>query len=615
MCGIFGAVSLSGRPLQRREIVEAMGRALEHRGPDRHTVLYSPEAALGTERLRIIDLDVRADQPFSSPSGLWLACNGEIYNYQELRREYPDFPYRSLCDVETILPMYERKGIAAIDDLDGMFGLAIWNPNKRELLLARDRAGEKPLFYARLGDEIWFASEIQSLLQHPEISRAIDRDAAAEFLSHGYILEPRTIFQSIRRVGSGTIRFFRESGEEEIRYWKPETFPIQQIGVEEAKSELKRLLREAVRRQLISDVPVGVFLSGGLDSSLLLHLAAHEAGHEHIESFSVRFAAQSYDESNNAMRVASIYESPHHFITADETTLLQAFEEVTARIAEPIADPAVLPTTLLARLAKQHVTVTLGGEGADELFGGYPTFLGHTMAPKFLALPKPLRSLIGAAVRALPTSRKKVPLEFLLKRFVATAHLPWIERHASWFGTSLPEEIWVTDHRAVFYQDEVPAHLDPLNGAMLLDYKTYLRDNLLVKIDRATMLSSLEGRAPYLDRSLTRFAQTLPSSLKVKGFTTKWILKEVAREWLPEEIVDQRKRGLSVPIADWINGGLRKEVDRLLSKQRLDEEGIVRSDIVHRMLGEHRSGQANHARPLWPLIVLQRWAEQWGLHV
>lgn len=615
MCGIFGAVSLSGKPLGAAEVVERMGRAIQHRGPDRHHVLSAPDVAIGTERLRIIDLDPRADQPFAAPDGTWLACNGEIYNYQQLRREYADYPYQSLCDVETILPMFARKGSAAVEELDGMFGLAIWSPSKRELLLARDRAGEKPLFYTRIDDEIWFASEIQALLEHPRVSREIDRDAAAEFLSHGYILEPRTIFKSIRRIGSGAFRRFSMRGEEETRYWRPEEFRVQPIDPGDAVRELKELLRNAVRKQLIADVPVGVFVSGGLDSALLLHLAAHETGHEHMQSFSVRFVAESYDESHNASRVSALYGSRHHFVTADEAALMKAFDEVTSRIAEPIADPAVLPTVLLARLARQYVTVTLGGEGADELFGGYPTFLGHVVAPYFSQMPELLQRMVRGAVMRLPTSSRKVPLEFLLKRFVSTANLPWIERHASWFGTALPDDAFASEHRATFYRDEMPADFDPLNGAMLLDYKTYLRDNLLVKIDRATMLSSLEGRAPYLDRDVTRFAFTLPSALKVRRFDTKWLLKQVAADWLPDDIVHQRKRGLSVPIADWINGGLKKEVDRLLAKERLAAEGIVRPDAIHALLADHRAHRANHARTLWPLIVLQRWAEQWHLRV
>jgi asparagine synthase (glutamine-hydrolysing) len=615
MCGIFGAVSLTGRELGEAGVVERMGRAIAHRGPDKHGVYSSPHGVLGTERLRIIDLDPRADQPFAAPDGTWLVCNGEIYNYRTLRREYADYPYRSLSDVETILPMYQRRGPAAIEELDGMFGLAIWDPRKRELVLARDRAGEKPLFYTRIDDEVWFASEIQALLEHPRISRAVDRDAAAEFLTHGYIVEPRTIFRSIRRVGSGTYRRFTADGETETRYWRPEEIAVRPIDPGEAVRELKNLLRAAVQKQLVADVPVGVFVSGGLDSALLLHLAAHETGHEHMQSFSVRFVAESYDESHNAARVSALYGSRHHFITADEPALMKAFAEVTSRIAEPIADPAVLPTVLLARLARQYVTVTLGGEGADELFGGYPTVLGHTVAPYFANLPGPLQEGIRSLVRRLPTSRRKVTLEFLLKRFVATAGLPWIERHASWFGTSLPDEAFASEHRASSYRDEVPNELDALHGAMLLDYRTYLRDNLLVKIDRATMLSSLEGRTPYLDRDVTRFAFSLPSSLKVRRFNTKWIIKQVAADWLPDDIVNQRKRGLSVPIADWINGGLRSEVDRLLAPERLRSEGIVKPEMMHRMLDEHRGGKANHARALWPLIVLQRWAEEWKLNV
>lgn len=609
MCGIYGAFSLAGNRLSRPEVVEAIGRSLHHRGPDCHHVIASAGAIVGAERLRVIDLDHRADQPFES-GGLWLACNGEIYNHRELRARYPEYPWQSRSDIETILPLYMDRGAGGIRDLTGMFAIALFDPARKNVVLARDRAGEKPLFYSRADDEVWFASEIQALLEHPAIDRTIDERAAAEFLRYGFILEPRTIYRSILRVASGTARVFSPEGEIELRYWDPPSFKPEPVDEDVAVRELRRLLEQSVRNQMIADVPVGVFVSGGLDSAAILALASGTGSSETPQSFSIRFVAESYDESSNAADVARLFRSRHHIVTADEPALQGALDEVLTRVGEPIADPAVLPTVLLARRARENVVVVLSGEGADELFGGYPTYIGHSLAPAYAALPALVRRMIAAGIEALPSSTQRVPVEFLLKRFVSGAGKPWIERHRAWFGSGLPPE--------AFEVEPVPAEVFPpdglsaLRGAMLYDYLTYLRDNLLVKIDRATMLSSIESRAPYLDREIAEFAFRLPEHLKVSGLGTKRILKRAAEAWLPSRVIHRRKRGLSVPIADWINGSLRRDVDRLLDAKRLDAEGIVRGDVIAKLLDEHHRGVINHARALWPLIVFEMWKERRG---
>jgi asparagine synthase (glutamine-hydrolysing) len=289
-------------------------------------------------------------------------------------------------------------------------------------------------------------------------------------------------------------------------------------------------------------------------------------------------------------------------VRIDEETLREALQQVTTRVAEPLADPAILPTFLLARTAREHVKVILSGEGADELFGGYPTYLGHKVAPLYDALPSFARAALRRLAFALPSSGKKVTLEFLLKRFVTDAERPWVERHLRWFGTGLG---------ASGVGRELASH-DPLTGAMLLDYTSYLRDNLLVKVDRATMLSSVEARAPFLDRDVTAFALSLPPELRVRRLTTKWVLKKAAEKWLPHDVIYRRKRGLSVPIAGWINRGLRTEVDRLLAPDRLREQGLVDEPRITSMLAEHRANRANHAKALWAVVMLQYWIENWG---
>jgi asparagine synthase (glutamine-hydrolysing) len=590
-----------------------MGELLRHRGPDGEGLVRRPAAVVGARRLRIVDRSPAGDQPFCDPAGrVWLACNGEIYNHRKLRGLYPRYPFRSGSDVEVILPLFLSKGIAGLARLEGMFALAIWDERQRQLILARDRAGEKPLFYFRTGSQVVFASEVQALLAHPAVPRDIDDVAMREYLTLGYVPEPRTMFAGIRKVEAATIHVFSAGDHRMFQYWRPPNGQSASISVDSARGELGSLLQRAVAMQVRAEVPVGVFCSGGVDSSLISALAARSMGAGNLRLFTVGFPDRSYDESAWARALAGHLGTPHTVIEANDRALRQALATVTASIAEPVADPAALPTYLLARAARESVAVVLSGEGADELFGGYPTYAGHRLAPWFQALPPVVRRGLRAAIRFLPASSGKVPLEYLLKRFVDVADRDWLTRHVAWFGTSLSRESGHAWRRA----DLAPvARLgdvdDPVRAAMLFDYLTYLRDGLLTKIDRTTMLCSVEARAPYLDGQLADFAFRLPTYLRVRGLTTKWLLKEVARDWLPRRIVRRRKRGMSIPLAHWLNDGLRTEVDRLLSPQRLRRAGLLPHARVRQLLAEHRSGRVNHGRALWPLIVLELWRERW----
>ncbi len=612
VCGIFGAVRFGNMPVREGHLLDGMGDLLRHRGPDGAGVLRSDQAVLGARRLRVRDPRTLGDQPFRDPAGrFWVACNGEIYNADRLRDRYREFPFRSRSDVEPIVPLVLHHGVPGIAQLDGMFALVVWDVCQQRLILARDRAGEKPLFYGRLQDEIWFASEIQALLGHPGISQALDPEALDDLLTVGYILEPKTMFAGIKKVPAGTVLVMAAEGDEVERYWPPP--PVEDLACSEpaATRRLDSLLQHAVAKQLVADVPVGIFTSGGVDSSLLAAMAAEALGPQPLRLFSVGFRAPSYDETAPAARVARYLGLRHVVVQAGPHELREALATLIDTIAEPIADPAVLPTYLLARRARDEVTVVLSGEGADELFGGYPTYLGHRLANAFATLPLPVRAAIRGLADAMPVSQRKVSTGFLLKRFVSAAERDWFDRHIHWFGTGMPDsarrERWVSSHRPL-----VAARSgDLLSDVMLLDYRTYLRDGLLVKLDRAAMLASLETRAPYLDRDVTRFALGLHSRLKVRGWTTKWILKEVARRWLPTAVVKRRKRGLSVPVAAWLNGELRSEVDRLLDPRRMACRGVLQPRLVQQLLAEHRSGRADHARALWPLVVFELWHERW----
>lgn len=619
MCGIFGALSLDGHPLQAHASLEQMAHALRHRGPDCAHILTSPEFALGAARLRIIDPSRNADQPLSSQNQrAWIACNGEIYNCGHLRRQFPDYPFNSRSDLEPLLPLIARRGAIGLAEVDGMFALAAWDPLQQRLILSRDRAGEKPLFYTQFHNELWFSSEIAPLLQLAPVSREVDRIALEQYCQLGYVLEPRTLFHAVRRVEAGTALVIQKADRRLHRYWDPHSLASPDKRIDEGKSCANRIehvraaLHEAVRKQARADVPVGIFTSGGLDSSLISSIAARELGPDAVTTFCARFTAPSYDESDWARRCAAFTRTRHVEVVCGDRELCGALWEITERSAEPVSDPAVLPTLVLAREARAHVRVVLTGEGADELFGGYPTYLGHLLAPIYLNLPPLLRRGLDRQIARWPASRRKVTLEFLLREFVTHARLGWIHRHLAWFGPGLAcnsedglSSYWLEQLEARYATQTAP------EGAMLLDYCTVLRDRLLVKNDRATMLSSIEARAPFLDRDVTTLALQLPRRDKVRGLTSKWILKQAAKSSLPRALVTRRKRGLSVPTAALIDGALRKQVDAVLSPDSVRAHALLNEAQINRYLKEHRAGIANRARPLWAAFILQLWAQRW----
>jgi asparagine synthase (glutamine-hydrolysing) len=601
-------VSFAGN-LRHPDRIAAMAERLRHRGPDDSGTLTSPKCILGAERLRITDLRSEGRQPFADRADkAWLAANGAIYNAGQLRSRYADYPYRSGSDIEPLVPLYLDRGTDGITAIDGMFALAIWDAPNRTLVLARDRAGEKPLFWIQADSEIWFASEIQALLGRER--RRVDSSALIDYTTLGYVREPRTIFAGINKVPAGTALIF--SGPEPVvhRFWHPEQIPTSDADIDTATAALDTALSTAVARQVIADVPVGVLTSGGVDSSLLAVMAARAVAPNRLRTFSVGFTDRRFDERTPAADLARLCGSIHSAIAVDDDALCTAFDRATARIAEPLSDPALLPTILLAEHARQTAGVVMSGEGADELFGGYPTYVGHRIARAYRAVPTAARRALQSLLERVPASHGKVTWDFLLRRFVRHAGTGLLARHVAWFGTGLsPSVLTARDSADLAIESEDLA--DDLARVMFLDYRTYLPDGLLTKIDRATMLVGLEARAPFLDREVMTLALGLPTAFKVRGIGTKWLLKRVAQRYLPDGLVLRRKRGLSVPIASWINGGLRQEVNRLLDRERLEAGETFDAGQVIELLAAHRDGRANHARELWPLIVFERWKERW----
>ena len=575
-----------------------MAAALRHRGPDGECIVGHERARMGARRLAIMDLTT-GDQPFQSPDGtIWMVCNGEIYNAPALRHEAGTwrYPFRSLGDIETIVPFYERFGPDAVSRLEGMFGLAIWDDARRRLVLARDRAGEKPLFWTEVDGELRFASEIQALLEFPDQARRLNRKALSLYHALGYVPAPYTMFDGIHKLPPASL-LIAEGERIEIRnYWSAaEAASRPSTLSREHTDQLRDTLLRAVKRELMSDVPLGVFTSGGLDSSLLVAAAARAIPGERIHTYAIRFTEPGYDESPYAEAVTHQIASVHHVVTADDESLGRALEVVSRSLAEPLGDPAVLPTWLLAEAARERVKVILSGEGADELFGGYPTYLGHKFSASWLRLPRPLRSSARWIMDRWPSSTGKMTLEYMLKQFLAATEQPWPERHLTWMGAMKIEDGVIAELACKL--DRFP-HDDPLNRVMWFDFLTYLPDDLLVKVDRATMLASVEARAPYLDREVMELVLPGPARYKVRGLSTKAILKEAARGLVPREVINRRKRGLSVPVARWLNTGLAPLADRLLDTP---------------LLAEHRTGRRNHARRLWPQLMLALWSERWGV--
>jgi len=607
MCGIFGAVSLSGAPLRHPGCLGAMAAALAHRGPDGERIIGHDRARLGARRLAIMDLTT-GDQPFESPDHtIWMICNGEIYNAPALRQEgkRAGYPFRSSGDIETIVPLYQRLGPDAVARLEGMFGLAVWDDARGRLVLARDRAGEKPLFWTEVAGELRFASEVQALLVYPDQPRRVNPEAVALYAALGYVPAPLTMIAGISKLPPAHQLVAERSGVTLHRYWDAAGAAAAAAAPprRDHPAALREVLLASVERELMSDVPVGVFTSGGLDSSLLAAAAARVMAGERIHTYSVKFVEPGYDESGYAEAVTHSIRTIHHVVTADGPALERAFEVVTRSLAEPMGDPAILPTFLLADAAREHVKVVLSGEGADELFGGYPTYLGHKAAGLYRRLPG--RAALAGLVNRLPTSTGKVTVEFLLKELVAAAELPPLERHLTWFGALGPDALTVAWASRLL--ERFPGG-PSLNRLLWLDFLSYLPDNLLAKVDRGTMLASIEARAPYLDREVMELALPLASALKVRGFTSKAILKEAARGLVPGAVIRRRKRGLSVPVARWLTTGLAALAERHLTAPRL-----FPGAPTARLLAEHRSGRRNHARKLWPLLMAELWAERWNV--
>ena len=608
MCGIAGIVSED--PRERLARVRAMLASLDHRGPDEEGVADRPGASIGARRLAILDV-MAGHQPMADESGEILAVqNGEIYNFRALRDDLQSRGHRFATENDTeILPHgYEEFGEDFVSRLRGMFALAIWDGRRRRLLLARDRMGKKPLVYARTEHGFAFASEIQALLTL-RIDRAVDEQAIRDYLTYGYIGAPRTAFRAIRKVRPGQILLLSGSSAEERPYWRLSFEPKRGLDEVDAVTALDAALADAVTTRLISDVPLGAFLSGGLDSSTVVAYMAR-ASAKPVSTFSIGFSDADFSELRYARLVAERFGTDHHEFVV-EPSAAEVLPMLVRHLGEPFADSSIIPTYYVAKMARNHVTVALNGDGGDELFAGYDRYRGAVLAKRLELAPKPLRNLVAGLSQRIPDGPLPRPIQ-RARRFLTTLGLDSQARYLRWIGYFVKDDIAGPQLRETSVDqgwmgpatsEACPG--DELERLLAVDMRTYLPGDLLVKMDIASMAASVETRSPFLDQELIELVTHLPSEFKLRG-RSKYLLRRLMRGVLPDEILDRGKMGFGAPVGRWIRGPMRAMVSDCL----LDgpDRGFVDRDAVRRITTDHLEGRADQTVRVWALLMLELWA-------
>jgi len=623
MCGIAGFT-------HRHQAVDEgialrITEALYHRGPDQQGIFEGREATLCAVRLKIIDLG-GGDQPIVTEDGnTAIAFNGEIYNHLEVRKELEALGhrFRSHCDTETVLRAFVEWDTACFERLRGMFAAAIWSERDGRLVVGRDRLGIKPLYFSRIGENVYFGSELKAILEHPQVSRRLNTHALQHYLSLNYVPGPETLIEGIEKLPPGHWMEWRNGRLRVEPWWQPRMEP-RKWRFEDAKEELDRLLRESVKEHMVADVPLGVWASGGVDSSAVLHYAA-AATSARLKTFSVSFAGRSFDESHYFRHVAKMYGTDHHeFDLNPDIELVNAIEEFAYYSDEPSADAGALPVWYLSRMSRQHVTVALSGEGADELFAGYLTYQADRLVKPLRWTPASLRRLgLAALERYLPVSDDKISLEYKIKRFLKGSGMHPDEAHFFWNGTFSAEEKRrlcpglppVGLASLVAALGDKTGGLGTLNRYLLVDQNYYLPDDILYKTDRMSMAHSLEVRPPFLDHRIVEFAATLPESFKMRGRQQKYLLKSLLRGKLPDFILDRKKTGFDIPAHDWFRGVLRPLLLDTLTSEAIAGTRIFNVAAIESLIRDHMERRINAGYHLWGLLTLFLWMKRWKVEV
>jgi len=621
VCGIVGIFHYRGREHADAGVLARMADAIIHRGPDDSGYHVEGPVGIGMRRLSIIDLDT-GQQPISNEDGTRVVvCNGEIYNFRDLRARLGHHRFTTSGDVEPLVHLYEDHGADFVRQLRGMFALAIWDRPARRLLLARDRLGVKPLYYIDTGEVLLFASEVKALLQVPGIPREVDTDVLHHYLSLNYVPSPMGLLRGIRQLGPGELLECGANGVETRPYWDLRFVPETGVSEDEWARRIRDKLAEATRIRLVSDVPFGAFLSGGVDSSAVVAMMAG-AMQEPVKTFSIDFKEASFSEAPYAAQVAALYQTDHRVDVADmdATALL---DELIWHADDPLADSSMIPVYLVSRFARERVTMVLTGDGGDEAFAGYPTYNAYFVRRLYRRIPAPVRHhIVRRIVNALPVSPGKVSFDFKAKRFIAGAELdPW-DAHFWWrviLSESAKRDLYtdalrqrVTRPTSELYREHFDRSGtdDPLARMLYADTRFYLPADMLTKVDRMSMAHALEARGPFLDHELMELAASIPSAIKFRGRRQKYILKRALEPLLPKEILYRRKAGFNVPVNAWLHGELGTRARAVLSPERVGDAGFFRPAAVTRLLDEHAARRFDHSFAIWGLMTFQLWWER-----
>ena len=629
MCGICGYINFNAKnETLSKESLLRMTLTLKHRGPDEEGYYIKGRAALGHRRLSIIDL-ATGQQPMSTEDNIYtIVYNGEVYNFLQLKDELEQkgIRFRTRSDTEVILKSYKFYGEECLKSFNGMFSFAIWDNVNEKLFLARDRFGQKPLYYTLKNGIFIFGSELKAILQHPLIKKEIDPISLSKYLACDYIPYPRTIFKGIYKLEPAHCLVADKNGIRKKIYWDIAKTSIEiPKDARSIKEYLIDLLRESVRKRLISDVPLGVFLSGGIDSSAIVAMMAKLIRPKDIKTYTIGFREKGFDESQDARLISDYFNTDHHEEIVEPPQMLDAIDEIVGMLDEPFSDSSVIPTYIVSRFARKYVKVVLGGDGGDELFFGYPTFKGHKYAWLYDNSPKFAKNTIKLIAKHLPSSTGYMNIQYLLNKILKG--LDYSEeaiRYQVWLGVFTPKEQkdilkhlneQIIDTKSVY--SEVVGYFDKIPGKNLLRkisylyFKTYLVGDILTKVERASMANSLEVRAPFLDPDLAEFAFALPENLKLNGLTTKYIFKEALRPHLPRFIFNKTKHGFAIPVSGWFRKELKDIITDMIKPSKIKKQDIFNYKKISEILDEHISGKKDRHRELWSLFVFQKWYDKW----
>jgi asparagine synthase (glutamine-hydrolysing) len=621
MCGIAGFISREKTSVGEREArLDAMCKTITHRGPDEQGLTVKGRAALGMRRLSIIDLAGGQQPIFNEDDSIFIVFNGEIYNFQELREDLikRGYKFKTHSDTETILHAYQEYGENCVDHLRGMFAFAIWNERDESLFIARDRVGKKPLFYSQINGNFVFGSELKVLLEHGEIRREIDYAALDSYLTFGYVPEEFCIFKDVKKLLPGHSLTFKNGEVTTKKYWDFNYIKPVEIKTEAEYIEvLREKITEAVKIRLISEVPLGAFLSGGVDSSTIVGTMA-KLSNQPVKTFSIGFNEDSFNELKFARVAAKHFNTEHHeFIVTPD--LVEIVDELVWHFDEPFADPSALPTFMVSKMAREFVTVALSGDGGDELFAGYTRYAIDKKRSGFANLPGFVRKGVQAVSANLPHGAKG-------KNYLYNASLDAIDRYIdsiSHFNKLRRPSLYTKDFLAnlngsfgtaegVFQQFAASVETgNPIDNLLYLDSKTYLPSDILVKVDRMTMATSLEARTPLLDQTLIEFVVGMPTELKLKGLETKYIFKKAMEGIVPHEILYREKQGFGVPINEWINLQLKDRIRDTLSDSKTIQRGYFDNKYIETILDEHHRNRRDHSHSLWILLMLELWHREY----